>query len=462
MLAAHADHFLRLALTAEPMLRTRDQLEWIERLRTDHPNLLAALRWSVETGNARLAVDLVAHLLWFWFLQGNRGDGLYWGGRALALPGETDLASRAMAAVFHGISLLTTGDPQAAQALFEEARELSGRPEVREDHPSLGLLTPLTAVFTTDRANAKQVVLDAMPGLGRWEQASALMVLGQLAENDGDPDGTARYTARSHEEFTAIGDRWGIAGTVRVLASLRGRAGDHDGAVAAYREALTLTEELGAIDDLSHMHTMIALELARGGDPAGAQVELSTATALAQRYGFPEQRIIVNGAQAEVAIRGGDWRAARHWLDEALRTNATFGFGHPQLQASLLSALGQLDILEGAVETGRDRLRDALGKALSSDDMPIIAMVTDGLSLLAVVDDDPQWAAELGGLATAMRGYVECATDPSRRVERIKDRIGEAAYDAAYARGAALTAEQAVERVRPPDMEVPAPWPGMT
>ncbi|MGR7001917.1 ATP-binding protein [Yinghuangia aomiensis] len=45
---AHAAYFLEFADHAEPYLRTREQLEWLARLRAEHANLRAAVRWAVD------------------------------------------------------------------------------------------------------------------------------------------------------------------------------------------------------------------------------------------------------------------------------------------------------------------------------------------------------------------------------------------------------------------------------
>ncbi|MFD0743340.1 hypothetical protein ACFQ1L_17215 [Phytohabitans flavus] len=47
---AHAEYLLSLARTADPRLRTVEQLAWLRILGDEHENLLAALRWAVGAG----------------------------------------------------------------------------------------------------------------------------------------------------------------------------------------------------------------------------------------------------------------------------------------------------------------------------------------------------------------------------------------------------------------------------
>ena len=51
----HADFFLALAEEAEPRLRGPEDMEWLERLETEHDNMRAALSWALERGEVELA-----------------------------------------------------------------------------------------------------------------------------------------------------------------------------------------------------------------------------------------------------------------------------------------------------------------------------------------------------------------------------------------------------------------------
>ena len=59
----HADHFVSVAETAGPGLRSREQLAWAQRSRCETDNLRAALDWAVETPSADHALRLVAPLM---------------------------------------------------------------------------------------------------------------------------------------------------------------------------------------------------------------------------------------------------------------------------------------------------------------------------------------------------------------------------------------------------------------
>ena len=75
---AHARWFAALAERAEPELRGHDQREWFARLQAEHDDVIAALRWFGDTGDARAALRLTVSLLWFWMLSGASEEARTW------------------------------------------------------------------------------------------------------------------------------------------------------------------------------------------------------------------------------------------------------------------------------------------------------------------------------------------------------------------------------------------------
>ncbi len=73
----HMAYFARLANQAEPHLRSREQIQWLDRLEAELDNIRSALEWSrdhhVEDG-LRMAADL----FWFWHIRGFSSEGLEW------------------------------------------------------------------------------------------------------------------------------------------------------------------------------------------------------------------------------------------------------------------------------------------------------------------------------------------------------------------------------------------------
>ena len=61
----HLAYFARLSGEAEPHLRAKGMLEWLERLDQELGNLRAALEWAFS-GRIELGLKIAADLMWFW------------------------------------------------------------------------------------------------------------------------------------------------------------------------------------------------------------------------------------------------------------------------------------------------------------------------------------------------------------------------------------------------------------
>ncbi len=83
----HARYYRDLAEQAGPELRGPQQLEWLDRLETEHDNLRAALAWAIDAGDAELAQRTTAALTWFWLVRRHVAEAEEWFDRALAVEG---------------------------------------------------------------------------------------------------------------------------------------------------------------------------------------------------------------------------------------------------------------------------------------------------------------------------------------------------------------------------------------
>ena len=88
--AAHARHFAALAAHADPQLRTRDQLIWLEVLNAERDNIVAALRFLADDGQADEALDVALAMNWYWVLMGRHGEAATWTAFALAAAGSDE------------------------------------------------------------------------------------------------------------------------------------------------------------------------------------------------------------------------------------------------------------------------------------------------------------------------------------------------------------------------------------
>src|ERR671910_332823 len=240
----HAEHYLSLAVDAEPHLTATDQGEWLDRCEAEHANLRTALRWAIDQGEAGPAQAAAGALWRFWQQRGHLTEGRQWLDQTLAMPsGQAPTAARAKALAGAG-GIAWWSDRGASRGFYDEAlgieRELGDPARLAEalynrsfvaagEHDlesAAGLLDESLALFRqvgdepgAARVLVMQVVPDAMAGA--WERVIARI-----------------------EEVTAIwrrlDDRLNLAFGLIWLAFAYGRAGRRDDPRATALEALEL------------------------------------------------------------------------------------------------------------------------------------------------------------------------------------------------------------------------------
>ena len=106
---AHARYFALVAAQADPVLRTSDQLRALATLNVERDNILAGLRYLVESVDAedRLAgLDLALSLTWYWMMKGADAESATWLGLALAAIEGDDHPNRAWARSARALSAM--------------------------------------------------------------------------------------------------------------------------------------------------------------------------------------------------------------------------------------------------------------------------------------------------------------------------------------------------------------------
>ncbi len=190
---AHARHFAALLEQAAPQLLGADKRRWLDWLEEDHDNLRAACDWSIETGDALMALNLIARAWRFWQMRGYLLEGTDRARRALALPNVADFpVLRADALEAAGGLAWWRGDFLEAIANYEACLELR---RGQGDHGAIAeaaynLAFPLGgfAGDVADMPRAKVLIDEAM---SEWQSigdelgvAKAKWLKGTLAWSD--------------------------------------------------------------------------------------------------------------------------------------------------------------------------------------------------------------------------------------------------------------------------------------
>jgi predicted ATPase/DNA-binding SARP family transcriptional activator len=457
LFGAHLAYFLNLAETAEPYLLRTEQLEWLARLKAEHGNLIAALRWAVRA-DAVTALRLLASLASYWWLRGVRSEGA---------PPALDLLDRIGPEPPAGLDeeyiicvmIATYGGAvgpalQAHQERAEAAMAALGRPYRRP-------VAIVLRAMTTGPPPATDVELQLkLMGDDPWPMALRHFGFGYEHWFGGEPAEAEAEFESGLAAFRALGERWGMSGMLSELAGLADWRGDRERARTLFDEALDLFGKLGAAEDVADLLCVRAEGLVRSGDLAAARAEYERAAESARRSGAPEKLAGAHRGLGEVARHDGDLAGARRLLTTALAECAEGSFGSEWARAHVLTALGRLAEAEGNADEATSWQRQALALALTRRVLPVAAVAVEGLAGVALlegragagVSDPGERAALLLGAGTALRGMA-VAGDPdvARVASRARELIGDEAYTAAYERGAALTHDDALALAAGPD-----------
>jgi predicted ATPase/DNA-binding XRE family transcriptional regulator len=284
----HAEYYLHLAEQAEPELLGATQGAWYRRLDREVPNFRAALRWSIRSGDADLALRLAGALWQFWRRYGDFTEGRGWLEAALAMSGEhtrarakalwgiawlayhqadyaysQDLGEQLLALARHGEdplalrnALTIAGEVAMAQARYSDALAPLGealaicRQLGRSWHLASSLLNfGVATMHTGDSARAEDLLGEALSlyeELGdRYFSARALGELAYAALLRGDPERAERLCMSALRTFRELGETWGIAEALEGMSAISAAQHDAERAarIAGAAEAIRETNE---------------------------------------------------------------------------------------------------------------------------------------------------------------------------------------------------------------------------
>jgi predicted ATPase/DNA-binding XRE family transcriptional regulator len=288
LVAAHAGYLKDLVRTTADGLTGPDQSASLAVLDAEQPNVLAAVRHALATGDAELTLELTGPLWRYWEIRGRLTEGRYWLQQALELPGGTPQV-RALA--WRGVGNLARdhGDLDEARRAQEEAlalcrqtqdlggvaRCLNNLGNVALDHGDAG---EAAGCYQRVLALARELGDDTLIALTTHNLALA-------THRAGDPEETARLLQRSLRDFGRLGNEREVARCHSSLARLAATTGRPVDALAHHREALARSQRLGDLAGLARSLEGSVGPLTSLADPHRAAELLGAARALRERIG---------------------------------------------------------------------------------------------------------------------------------------------------------------------------------
>ena len=410
----HVYYFQRLAQGAAGQLLGSDRLLAVEELELEHANLLAALAWAAEN-EPESALKLSNALGWFWEFRGYLAQGRECFKRTIAQSPETLVHLRGEAYVRSGRLACWQGEYEHAVALTEQGLRLCEQ-----------------------------------SGNRRWV-GLALDNLGGVAAYRGELDRADTLLEQSLSIGKDLGDRdllWRSLLDLGVVAMFRG---NYDRARDLVEGAVANVKQVGYEYGMD-LHTLGEIESALGNNEKAVVYYEETLTT-GRRLGL--KRAVVGGLEGlgKVAFDQGDYARARAFYEEGLQVADELG-QKSEFAISLAINLAELAAEEGKFEEAR---RLCIGSLRNSQEVGDKESITATLSVLATLgfaEGKAERAAQLLGAVEHMRETLGIAFSPrqrarhERRVAAIHGSLDQEVFAAAWARGKAMTIDEAVAYAR--------------
>jgi predicted ATPase/DNA-binding SARP family transcriptional activator len=448
--AAHAAYFLALTERAEPHTRQAEQLWWIALLSAERHNILGALQYAIDRGDANTALRIGTAMSLVWAIHGTQADAAEWLGRALRTPPPHPPQELVICTAMYAVhSAFLASISQRPEIGVERLSELLDGLDPTAGHAYLALIEPMLALFTDDTETGLASIERNLAHPDPWVRAMLTSLRGHIEENDGDAEGMLRDLSDAAHRFRALGERWGLSTTLTALADAYTKRGDFDAAIAVLEESIRLTRELNPGDEARHQ-TIWLTSLRARRDPVGAREFLREF--VAERPGKRQSRDVAFAllALGDLARYMGDDAEAEEYYERGWQRQIDAPMVGPQLRALLRGGQAHLALGRRDIDLARRRVDEAIGYALDGRDMPVTAHVAVAAAAVRVAQDDIVGAAEVLGASEQLRGLPDKSNpDAIRLITTVRDALGEDDFAAAYARGRALSREAALALVTP-------------
>ncbi|WP_433349724.1 AfsR/SARP family transcriptional regulator [Microtetraspora malaysiensis] len=442
----HAMRFLALVESAEPRLRTADQIEWIDRLIAEQDDIHAALRWALDRRDVELAVRLCGSLNWFWWLRGYRAEGAVWAEQVLMLAGEeppSGLAG-AYAGCQFAVDVTKLGsllaDPDRLRTMAARMDTLIDR-AVREGspHPML-LIGRVVMAFMGGQEEHGLALLDGyVRSDDPWLASSARMIRGGFQP---ERDQSRQDLEAAVAGFRTIGERWGLSEALLSLASLHAARGDLPPGLI--EEVAELTSEWVSAEEVVSTLTRLASLRAQAGDLEGAADDIAQARA-AVTPDLPAHALaLLRIGEGEVARRRGDLDGALRVYEQVIADLDRIPV-IPQQEAWAHLAYARTLAERGDFAAAREHHLLAIDALGAAPDLPVLASAVAGFAITLLCAGDMERAVVLFGAADAIHPSAGADTDVVAATTAARSGLG-SGFDEVYARGAALS-RQEVDRL---------------
>lgn len=456
----HADCFLRLAESAVPELTGTQQRTWLDRLELEHHNLRAALRWTIDTRNALMALRMSGALWRFWQTRGYLTEGLNRLRAALSIePAHDDSAlASARAQALLGVGWLSRdfGDFAEMKNCFESALAMLGRfnPDPRRAFAlySAGYANFLIGDYTggirtIEESVALYRVLDDEEGI-----TLALFMLGRISVGRGEYGRAETYLTESLRVEEKRGATFGKARTLGSLGELAIYRGQPAAAAAYLEESQKILDQLGE-RQLSTWVLTKRGELAWSqGELAHARVFLEKSLEISRAIGYRWNTAYTLTYCGMVALGEGDVERAQSLCEASRELFRELGSESDVAQTN--KDLARIMLCRGNYASAATLYAECLCVLEQRSYLPDVAECLEGLASGYGAMGQLATAARLLGAAEALRERIQSPLFPVREsdylraVAHVRTQLDEETFRQMWEEGRTMALEDLTKSMR--------------
>ncbi|MDP9472167.1 MAG: tetratricopeptide repeat protein [Chloroflexota bacterium] len=290
---AHAEWCLDLAEGSRLATFVPGGEEQLRRLETEHANLRAALAWLDRRGDGERLLRLTAALGEYWYAYSHYWEGRLWFDRALAAAPDAPSASRGRALVAFAKLLRFQDESAQAEDLLAEGLAIA---RARGDPLTTATALIVLGGLANQRGDddlAQRCLDEGLevgaaiedPGVAAAVSGMVLAHLGLTAHGRGDLDEARSRHEQALHVCRAHGYDLGVIRSLRDLGDVARDQGDYTASVAFYRESLELMGDRGDLRVVADVLAGTAVAAVAWEQPERAARLLGAEEALRERFG---------------------------------------------------------------------------------------------------------------------------------------------------------------------------------
>ncbi len=448
----HLRYFQDLASEASSHLHGAEVARWARRLDSERANLRAVLTMALEEPDAvDFGIVLAEKLGDYWGLRGQLSEGRDWLTKLLARAQLPD-SSRAALLVTTAELANRQGDFDGAQGFAMEARSLYCAAEQCGGIARAQSVLAWTAMEQGNYENARLLwgesltrfreiddrrgVADALSGL-------ALNCIGASAYDEG-----SALLEESLCLYQQIQDKYGIAKALSYIGNILLYQGDFTEARAKYEKSLAIRKEIGDRHGVASSIASLGFVACECGDTSRARLLYEQSLAIFREIGDRSSTANSLNNLGVLAYRQADLDSARSFHGESLMIKREIGerWGI----AASLNNLGSVAFEEEDYESARALHGESLEIFWHLGDRRAIAVSLEAAAAVRAAQGLGEFAARLWAAASVLRQELNARQSPAendkyvQQINVCRASTGASAFEAAWAEGTTLTADQAV------------------